>query len=514
MRIKNDMTSAPTKPGPQGEWLRNLPRLLPRLLLPLLLALFAAGCAVSVSGQPEASVYTPPAPAWPPDEWPEGTWFVAPDGDDAFNGSFEMPFATITRAQQAAQAGDTVYIRGGVYAVQEEWATNRTSDWASVFMMSKSGEAGKRINYWGYPGERPVFDFTAVTPGDPPSEKFPGLRRVQAFYVTGSWLHFKNFEIVGLQVRITGHTQSEGFRLSGGSYNIIENIAVHDGMGNGVYLSAGSYNLILNCDAYRNWDTVSEGGFGENTDGFGCHPATGSVGNVFRGCRAWLNSDDGFDCISAWEAVTYEHCWSFWNGYSQNEDGSLVKRANGLGFKGGGWGMGPDDTNPVNFKNPIPNHIYRFNLASRNGVAGFHANYHMSGDYWYHNTSVYNPENFNMLARLSIEKPVAVPGWGHVVKNNVSYRQTKSGPEIINVQWDECDVANNTFDLGLVLTDADFLSVDDSELTRPRKDNGDLPDIDFMRPAPGSQLIDRGIPVGFAYRGAAPDLGWTAWYEQ
>ena len=69
---------------------------------------------------------------------------------------------------------------------------------------------------------------------------------------------------------------------------------MHDGMAIGFYLVRGSNNLVLNCDAYNNFDPVSENGTGGNVDGFGGHPASASyTGNVFKGCRAWYNSDDG-----------------------------------------------------------------------------------------------------------------------------------------------------------------------------------------------------------------------------
>ena len=42
----------------------------------------------------------------------------------------------------------------------------------------------------------------------------------------------------------------------------------------GFYLVRGSNNLVLNCDAYNNYDPVSENGTGGNVDGFGGHPAS------------------------------------------------------------------------------------------------------------------------------------------------------------------------------------------------------------------------------------------------
>src|SRR4029077_20715569 len=42
----------------------------------------------------------------------------------------------------------------------------------------------------------------------------------------------------------------------------------------------------------------------------------------------------------------------------------------------------------------------------------------------------------------------------------------------------------------------------------PRKADGSLPDIDFMRLVAGSHLIDAGVDVGLPFNGSAPDLGY------
>ena len=42
-------------------------------------------------------------------------YYVSPEGDDANDGSIDMPFRTISYAAGVMQAGDTCYIRGGVY---------------------------------------------------------------------------------------------------------------------------------------------------------------------------------------------------------------------------------------------------------------------------------------------------------------------------------------------------------------------------------------------------------------
>jgi len=44
------------------------------------------------------------------------TWYIAPAGQDSATGTLAGPWQSLARAQQAAQPGDTVYLRGGTYA--------------------------------------------------------------------------------------------------------------------------------------------------------------------------------------------------------------------------------------------------------------------------------------------------------------------------------------------------------------------------------------------------------------
>jgi len=412
-------------------------------------------------------------------------FFVAPNGDDGAPGTLEKPFATLQRAQLAASPGDTVQIRGGRYALSEAQIARKERIWAYVHDLSKSGAPEKRIVYQAYNDERPVFDFTAVKPA--------GVR-ITAFFVTGSWLHFKGLEVVGVQVTMPGHTQSICFDNEG-DHNIYERLSLHDGQAIGIYAVRGSHNLFLNCDAYNNHDFTSEDGKGGNVDGFGCHPTKGSVGNIFRGCRAWFNSDDGFDCITSYENIVFENCWAFSNGLSPK----LEKLADGNGFKIGGYAA----TKAERLPNPMPRHTVRFCLAAGNRTSGFYANHHPGGHDWINNTSFRNGANFNMLCRTA-DNSTDVDGYGHLLKNNVSYNARSL---LIKIDTARCELATNSFSMDLKLSGADFLSVDERELLQPRKPNGDLPAIQFMRPSENSALIDKGTDAGFPFHGAAPDLG-------
>lgn len=425
-------------------------------------------------------------------------YYVAVNGSDTNAGDVNHPFATIQRAQQTVVAGDTVYVRGGTYVMTESQIALQQSIWSYVTYLDKSGSSGKRINYWAYPGEKPVFDLSNIKPAN---------YRITAFQVMGSWIHIKGLEVTGVQVTILTHTQSECFENQG-SNNIYEQLVMHDGMAIGFYLIKGSNNLILNCDAYRNWDNVSENKLGGNVDGFGCHPSKGGTGNVFRGCRAWFNSDDGYDLINAYESVTFDNCWSFYNGFSS----TFTSLGDGNGFKAGGYGQAPVVSS---LPNPIPSHTIRFCMAYRNKANGFYANHHVTaGSNWYNNTAYRNSTNFNMLsqrvttsAKTGADTTLDCPGFNHVLHNNVSYKYSTL-KDTLNI-GKTCDIANNSFTplSGIVVDASDFVSTDESLLTMPRLADGSLPPYGFLKLNTGSDLIDKGMDLGFPFNGSLPDLG-------
>lgn len=425
-------------------------------------------------------------------------YYVAVNGNDANAGTKDLPFQTIQKAQTLVLPGDTVYIRGGKYMMQESQIADHSRIQAYVILLNKSGAENKPIHYWAYPGEKPVFDFTNVKPAG---------YRVHAFEVMGSWLHIKGLEVTGVQVTITDvNTQSICFSNDGGSHNIYEQLSMHDGQGIGFFLTSGSNNLILNCDAYRNYDYTSKAGGGRNggnVDGFGNHPSKGSTGNIYRGCRAWFNSDDGYDCINAFEATVFENCWAFYNGYSVG----FIARGDGNGFKVGGYASRPFAQLPV----VIPRNSVHSCLSVMNAQNGFYANHHLEGDDWFNNTAYMNRANFNMLMRgpkTEEDYLKDCPGYNHVLRNNISFSPRTPGNEIISCDQQRCTIQTNSFFTNNITVSAnDFISVDTALLTAPRQPDGSLPRIDFLRPKPGSRLIDAGTVTGLKYYGKAPDLG-------
>ncbi|MBI2266178.1 MAG: right-handed parallel beta-helix repeat-containing protein [Armatimonadetes bacterium] len=108
----------------------------------------AQGKAPKASGAP-ASAPTPSAskPAPKPGDNPGHEYYASPNGSDSGDGSAGNPWS-LNKANQSAQAGDTVFFRGGTYNGQLKPAN--------------SGSEGKDITFAAYPGERPTIDGTGV----------------------------------------------------------------------------------------------------------------------------------------------------------------------------------------------------------------------------------------------------------------------------------------------------------------------------------------------------------------
>ena len=255
--------------------------------------------------------------------------------------------------------------------------------------------------------------------------------------------------------------------------NIVENCNIHHSgrlatVGGGIVVTnTSANNLILNNDVHHNKD---QGG-GGNSDGIAV-TSSGS-GNVVRGNRAWRNSDDGIDLWNA-VPVLVEDNWAWENGYDDN----FQPLGNGNGFKLGGAGAGDGG------------HMIRNNLSWRNLRRGFDDNAANLPMFVYNNTAYENgSSNFAFSAAVA-----------NVLKNNLAYPNTGSFNAAVVQSF-------NSWNLGLGVSAADFVSLDFSGATGPRNADGSLPTINFLKLAAGSDLIGKGVNVGLPYSGSAPDLG-------
>lgn len=408
------------------------------------------------------------------------SYYVAPAGSDTAAGSQEAPWQSVMHAQSVAVAGDTVYFRGGKYVVRAgvNQCASRTAV-VNAITLDKSGSEGKPIRYWAYPGEIPVFDFSSMKDDC----------RVKGFNVSASWIHLKGLEITGVPQQPENRLNHESWGVwINGSNNVFEQLNLHHIMGPGLFIKDGSHNLVLNSDSHHNYDPYTSNGAGQSADGFGAHISANHPGNVFRGCRAWANSDDGFDLINAYSPVTIEYSWAWLHGYLPGTLTSLAA-GNGNGIKAGGY-SGKYVANGVT-------HTVRFSVAFNNKAAGFYANHHPLALEFFHNTAFGNKSDFNMLGIDQDNAPVNLGN----LRNNLAY----AGQSVTNVAG--TNAAFNSWTLPVTVSDADFENVSGAGWDAPRQADGSLPVLPNFRLRSGSDLIDKGVSIGLPFSGAAPDLG-------
>jgi hypothetical protein len=373
--------------------------------------------------------------------------FVSATGDDNNPGTIGLPLKSIPAALTKSQPGDTIFIRGDVFSLNTK------------ISISKNGNAGKMYYLFAYQNERPLLDFSSMA--------INGSNR--GITLSGSYWHIKGIDIKG--------AGDNGMNVSG-SNNIIEFCSFYENHDTGLQLGGGaSDNQIINCDSYFN----SDPGQG-NADGFAPKLDVGTD-NYFYGCRAWQNSDDGWDGYlrpSNDVSTTLENCWCFNNGYLA--DGS-PSSGNGNGFKMGG----SDD------KTLMHNFILKNCLAFDNRVKGFDQNNNKGSMTLYNCSGYRNGTNYSIITALDSNKTatvinsLALGNYGSLANFVVQEKNSWLSP--FNV------------------TNDDFVSIDTIGVRGPRNPDGSLPEISFMHLASGSDLIDAGVPVGLPYNGVAPDLG-------
>lgn len=380
------------------------------------------------------------------------TYYVAPSGNNTNPGTISQPFATLQKAHDVANPGDTIYMRGGIYPI------------ATQTVFSRSGSSGNRIMVFNYPGETPILDGSSWSP----TAGYALIRLNNA-----SWWWIKGLELKSSP----GH----GIFLYGASTtnNIIEFCNVHhnvrlDPGGAGIQFdaSAGGNNLILNNDVHH-----SSTNQGSGTGGDGIGNSSAASGNVIRGNRVWRNHDDGIDLWNG-ANVLVEDNWSWENGYDDNLQPTT---GNGTGFKlGGGTGDG--------------NHMVRNNLAWRNKNSGVDDNGADIPMVLYNNTAYEN-------ARVGGSNFAFYTAIANVLRNNLAYNPN-------GVSFNGAVVQDhNSWNLPVTVTSADFVTLDFTANIGARQADGSLPVSSFLQLVSSSDLIDKGVNVGITYTGSAPDLG-------
>jgi len=381
------------------------------------------------------------------------TVYVSPTGSDSNSGTIDHPYLSVSKAYSVVAAGDTIFVRGGTYSLSN-----------TISLSNKSGaDSTHRCYIFAYPGEHPVFDFSAQASSD-------GIK------LNGNYLYVKGLE--------SSYAAHNGIAVNG-SYNIVENCSIHDNRNTGLQLGNGaSYNRMINCDSYYNYDPPTGG----NADGFAPKLDVGT-GNYFYGCRSWQNSDDGWDGYlrpSDSVTTTIENCWSFMNGYLK--DGSPITTGNGNGFKMGGG----DNSNGDSLRHEM---TLKDCLSFDNRVKGFDQN-NNRGSMTLLNCTAYRngTYNFSIPGKRRVDETVTLENCISLGSSGV----TLLAPLVL---------ATNSWMSPFTISNADFISLDTTGVRGPRKPDGSLPDIPFMHLAQGSQFINAGTDVGLPFNGTAPDLG-------
>ncbi len=235
---------------------------------------------------------------------------VTPDGLPFGKGSPADPLDLDT-ALRFAKPGQPIILAGGTYQPTH----------AVVIPRGSNGSPNTHRILRSAPGERAVLDFSLATGG---------------FQLWGDYWTIDGIDVCNTVGNV------KGLQI-GGSNNRIVNVRTYRCGDTGLQISGSSCeppekwprnNLVLNCTSHDNFDPAAN-----NADGFAAKLTCGE-GNVFRGCIAYSNIDDGFDLFSKIEtgpigAVLMERCVAYRNGSLSDGSGN----GDGNGFKLGGDGI-------------------------------------------------------------------------------------------------------------------------------------------------------------------------------
>jgi hypothetical protein len=259
-------------------------------------------------------------------------FYVSPNGNDSNPGSQNLPWKTISKAADTLTAGQTVYIREGVYYER--------------LVPKNSGSPGNYIIYSNYPGETATLDATGINM--PLLEGIASLNNVGYIRITGlrfinagvnvsyaKWhmgVIAKNSHHLVIDHNYIGHTYSVGLSLTSFTRHTlvannevtdhygdgestfaaywfahhieIRNNHVHNANGEGINAVAGAHDITIHSNEVHH---IGESG--------SCYP--NGTNNPPVSCTG---SGVGF-YSDAWSEYTYNN--TYYNNYSHH---------NGMGF--------------------------------------------------------------------------------------------------------------------------------------------------------------------------------------
>ena len=274
-------------------------------------------------------------------------YYVAPNGNDANNGSIGSPWATVNHATASMAGGDVLYIRGGTYS--------------QIFdIYGPSGSANNPTMVLAYPGETPVFNHNDIT------SQAHSIDRVNWMVVGGLTIMSNN---IGMVVGVLGTCNNvtltnmvfedigqQGLQFESNSFNCqLLNSTIHDtGLwiynGEGVYIGQGGSAL-------------------DNTHDI-----------IIQGCTIYNTADEGIELKPGTYNITVRSNTIYSANLPQNSYGA------------GGGAIEVDEEGTVNYSPGNPNQIiagntvYNTVIGIRGGTGGT-----------YYNNVIYGCSSYGML---------------------------------------------------------------------------------------------------------------------
>lgn len=399
------------------------------------------------------------------------TFYVATTGNDNNSGTINSPWLTWQYAFNQLQPGDILYIRGGTYYPA---VVSGGGYYCGVYVNNKDGTIDAPYRVEAFESEVPILDCSNITNNN--------YTHVGVYLNGSNYWYLKGLTVAYVPQYQAASRYGIGFQIAGGNHCTLELCVAHHNEGPGfVTRTTANETHFINCDSYYNYDPYNEGG---DADGWDIGFMTEDSIVRLTGCRAWENGDDGFDMYlseeqpSPYAGIYYlTNCWAWRNGYVP---GTNTAGGNGCGFKYG------DDSRTST--SPIRRFSYNC-IASTNRTRGFSQESAKVAKLWYNCIAHDNGQYGFSFASYNISQDI--------LYNNISY----SNLGVIDALGSRTSVTNS-WDAGApTITDADFKSVIYTELATIRQSNGDLPLINYLHPASGSDIIGRGTDTPEFYDG-------------
>ncbi|MCD8205176.1 MAG: hypothetical protein LUD29_00970 [Clostridia bacterium] len=234
------------------------------------------------------------------------------------DGSFENPYNLLDlvgygssgthSTDSILEAGDTVLVMPGQYVQTTSVYVEKSGTYDNYITIMNAAYADDGHTYESTSAVISLY-----------GEAFDGNNR--GVTINSDYIYWYGIDVAGA---------GDNGMYIGGNHNVIENCQFYNNRDTGLQLGRKqsadtnirdwpSYNLIKNCTSFNNYDNHT---YGENADGFGAKLTIG-YGNMFDGCIAYRNSDDGWDLYAKEDTgnigcVIIYNCMAFENGYLLN----------------------------------------------------------------------------------------------------------------------------------------------------------------------------------------------------